>query len=259
MTAAPCPICGFPGDRCPRAARLRRCRRLLAGASRCDCAPAGNLITAMDTPGLEVVRTALEPLCGSLHDVFSASVVEANRIRANSGLSASVYSSMGADVTRAIAHRRLTTAGDVGGWTLGGKHHLRGQVMLIRGMMRLRFLHEPNLLVPPPGANRSRRAYYRNIPLGQISAFDAESSSLVAIWRVEDPEWSSISFRVVRPISDRGRWSGPRTEVDLDFPLPDLSETLASLEFEQVDEGLLLDLPDEDLGRGDDAAPGDVR
>jgi hypothetical protein len=212
----------------------------------------------MDTPGVQVVKAALEPLCGCLHDIFSTSVAESNRIRASASLTDDIYNSMGADITRGIAHRELTNRGEIDGWRLGGKHHLRGQVLLTSGMMRLRFLHEPRSIVPPPGRNRARKAYYRNIPFGQVTAFDAESSSMLAIWQVVDPELSAVSFRIVRPTSDKGHWYGPDTEVDLDFILPDLGANLSSLEFEQYDEGLLIALPEEEEGTGDDAATSDV-
>lgn len=212
----------------------------------------------MDTPGVAVVKTALEPLCSCLHDVFSASVAESQRIRSEARLTDSEYNSLGADIARAVAHRELKGREDLGGWRLAGKHHLRGQVLLRSGLMRLRFLHDARQILPPPGHNLARRAYYRNMPFGQLAAFDAESSNLIAVWRVVDPETSTVSFRIVRPISDKGRWNGPDTEVDLDFVLPDLGEDLSSLEFEQVDEGLVINLPEEEEGTGDDAASGDV-
>ena len=213
-----------------------------------------NFITGVDTAGVDFVRGALEPLCGGLHDVFSESVAESLRFRAQARLVDDEYNSMGADVTRALVHRKLSQLGAVGGWHVAGQHRLRGQLLLRCGLIRLRLLHDPQHVVPPPGHTRARRAYYRNVPLGQSSAFDAEASRLVAVWRVTDPELAQVSFRVVRPIGDTGRWAGPATEVDLDFILPNAGVELSLLEFEQVDEGLLLDLPEEDGGMGETQA-----
>lgn len=50
------------------------------GASTCRCDYRGNIITDMDTPGVEVVKAALEPLCGEMHEIFSESIIRANKI-----------------------------------------------------------------------------------------------------------------------------------------------------------------------------------
>lgn len=197
----------------------------------------------MDTPGVAVVKAALEPLCGDLHDIFASGVHTAKGIRREHGLGEAVYASLGADLTRAIVHRELEERGGVEGWQLDGKHHLRGQLLLRSGLMRLRLLHQAVGLVPPPGHNAARRAYYRNPPFGQVTALDAESSNLIAIWNVDDPELATVRFRVVRTISDRSRWRGDEAELDLDFILPNTGADLSSLEFVQVDEDLTLDLP----------------
>ena len=222
------------------------------------CESRGNNIASVDTPGVMLVRDALQPLCASLHDVFRESAASSAAFRAERGLTDDTYNSMGADVTRALAHKALTVRDDLGAWKVGGRHNLRGQVLLTCGMMRIRFLHDPQHEVPAPGRNARRRAYYRNAPLGQTTAFDAESSNLIAVWRVTDQELHTVSFRVVRPIGDTARRYGLSTPVDLNFILPDLSEDLSTLEFEQVDEGLLIDLPETDEDTGD-AASGDVR
>lgn len=212
----------------------------------------------MDTPGVEVVKKALEPLCGSLHEIFSTATARSERARISMDLTDSVYNSMGTDVTRALVHRALNERGDIGGWTLTGKHNLRGQVLLRSGLMRIRFLHERAGAIPAPGHNYARRAYYRNVPFGQLKVFDAESSNLVAVWRVTDPELSEVAIRVVRPIDDTARWNGAATEVDLDFTLPNLSDELADLEFVQADQGLWIDLDEEDEGEGEEGDEGEA-
>lgn len=229
----------------------------------CKSDYAGNIITGMDTPGVEIVKLAMEPLCTEVHDIFSASIVRANKVRAELGLADDVYNSAGADLTRALVHREIEVREGIGDWELAGKHHLRGQIILRRaGLMKVRFLHDPRGKIPAPGQNKARRAYYRNNPFRQTALLDAESSDLVAVWRVEDPELATVRFRVVRPISDKGRFFGAETDVDLDFILPSSGADLSSLVFEQVDEGLILDIPipadDEMEGEGSTPMSGDV-
>jgi len=212
----------------------------------------------VDTAGIAIVKAALEPLCGELHDIFSASVATANNIRGASGLTDSVYNSLGADLTRGLVHNRISTLGGIDTWQLAGNHNLRGQLLLRSRMMRVRFLHEASGAVPPAGGNTARRAYYRNPPFGQTRAFDAESSNLLAIWQIDDPELVSIRFRIVRPISDTSRWGRDEVDVDLDFILPNTGVDLSQLEFEQVDEELLLELPEEAAQDGGDETADDA-
>lgn len=174
-----------------------------------------------------------------------------------------MYNSAGADITRALVHREIEKRSRIGDWELAGKHHLRGQIMMRRaGLMKVRFLHEPGGRVPAPGRNKARRAFYRNTPFGQSKLLDAESSDLLAVWNVDDAEMTSVQFRVVRPIGDSARWFGARTDVDLDFVLPNTGPDLSVLEFEQIDEELMLDIPpleaDGSEGQGDDPMIGDV-
>ena len=227
------------------------------------CDKRGYIITAVDTPGVEIVKAALKPLCAEVHDIFSASVLKAAKVRSEHGLEDDVYNSAGADLTRALVHREIEVRQGIGDWELAGKHHLRGQIILRRaGLMKVRFLHDPRGKIPAPGQNKARRAYYRNNPFGQTALLDAESSDLVAVWRVEDPEFASVRFRVVRPISDKGRFFGAETDVDLDFILPSTGPDLSSLVFEQVDDGLMLDIPipaeGETEGEGATPMSGDV-
>jgi hypothetical protein len=52
----------------------------------------------------------------------------------------------------------------------------------------------------------------------------------------------------VRPI---GNWKwGEHAQTDIDFTLPETAEDLAALEFEPSDEGMELDIPNEDKQGG---------
>jgi hypothetical protein len=66
---------------------------------------------------------------------------------------------------------------------------------------------------------------------------------LLFVWRIDAKTGVPI-FRVVRPI---GTWKwGDHAAMDIDFILPETAEDLAALEFEPSDEGMELDIPDED-------------
>jgi hypothetical protein len=215
----------------------------------------------MDTVGVEFLKGLLEPACDGLHDIFDEAHGRASRIRADNGLSASYYGSLGADLVRGLSHHAIDVAGALGGWELAGDHSKRGQLMLRNDMVRLRFLHDSAGIVPNAGSNAARRAYYRNVSVSPESLYDARASNLIAVWRVVDEETGRVQFRVVRPLSPESK-RAPRgsVDVDLDFVLPRTAEALADLEFQAQDEGLQITWPDEEEETGDadgDAASGD--
>lgn len=211
----------------------------------------------MDTPGVEYIKAHLAPLCDALYDVFEDASARAVRIREQSGLTAAVYNSLGADLTRGLAHRAIDAAGGLGAWELAGDHSRRGQLMLRRDMVRLRFLHDSAGEVPAAGTNAARRAYYRNTPLVPDSMFGVADSNLIAVWRVVDDETGEVGFRVVRTL-DPGARRAPHgvTNLDLDFSLPRTAPALAGLEFSPADDDELhIDFGHEE-GTGD--ADGDA-
>jgi hypothetical protein len=103
--------------------------------------------------------------------------------------------------------------------------------------------------VPPPGLNGKRRAYYRNRPLFATppKLFGPADARLLFVWRIDRATNFPI-FRVVRPIGD-WKW-GETAQTDIDFILPETAEDLAALEFEPSDEGMELNIPDEDDEKG---------
>lgn len=201
------------------------------------------------------VKAALLPLCGSLHDVLHAGAEETRKFRREHRLSGEEFNSMGVDVMRAMAYRDLRVSEDLGPWDVVNRHHLRGQVMLRNSGIRLRMLHAKDNIIPPAGANLRRRGYYKNAPLGQIAAFDAETSNLLGLWSVDDEEVGSIRIRIVRTLSASARWYGSKTPVDLDFELPGSDQELNRLEFEQSDDDLYVELPDEVKEEGTEQGP----
>jgi hypothetical protein len=211
----------------------------------------------MDTSGIEIVRHALEPLCGELHQTMTACAITSSETRTRLELSESTYSSLGADLTRALTYRDLSARDDLDGWNVEGNHRRRGQLMLRRDMMMLRFLHDKLLKVPPAGRNAARRAYYSSAARAQTEGFEHEASMLLAVWHVLEAT-GEVEIRVVRPIDPNARWGGRETDVDLDFLLPDTREDLAGLTFEQRDEGLTFDFPEEEDGSAGEAAGGDA-
>ncbi len=216
-----------------------------------------NNITSVDTPGVEFIKAHLAPLCDDLHDLFEDAGARAARFRQQSGLTAAVYNSLGADLTRGLAHRAIDDAGGLGPWELTGDHSRRGQLMLRRDMVRLRFLHDSAGEVPAAGSNAARQAYYRNTPLLPDSMFGVEDSNLIAVWRILDDETGEVGFRVVRTL-DPGARRAPHgvTNLDLDFSLPRTAPALVGLEFSPVDDlELHINFGDEE-GTGD--ADGDA-
>jgi hypothetical protein len=97
----------------------------------------------------------------------------------------------------------------------------------------------------------ARQAYYRNKPLFEIAPqarlIGPPDDRLLFVWRI-DPKTGVPIFRVVRPI---GNWKwGDHAQTDIDFVLPETAEDLAALEFEPSDEGMELDIPNEDKQEG---------
>lgn len=205
----------------------------------------------------ERVREAVLPLCEPLHDAFTTA--EQRRRGALPELGDDPdYSWHTTHTVRALAHRQLRhRRKELLPWTLSGNHAQNGALWLTDGAYRVRMLHSPNEgIVPPPGSNRARRAFYLNAPLAGMNPLfgDPISDKLLCLWRI-DPETGIPYFRVIRTIGD-WKW-GSRHHADLDFPLPATANELAGLAFEPTDEGLELELPRE--GKGDLDAGGFTR
>lgn len=197
------------------------------------------------------VRNALLPLCEPLHDALAwAEQLRRERLPELDG---PPYLWFTTHTIRALTHYGLTRrADDLVPWELTGNHAQNGPLWMGDGSFRLRLLHALDEdVVPPPGTNRARRAYYANPPLGETMPLWGESNDrLLGLWRI-DPESGAAVIRVVRPI---GNWQwGTHQVADLDFILPDTTVELTDLEFIPTDEGLGLDLPMNDEEEGDGA------
>lgn len=203
---------------------------------------------------VERVRGALLRLCEPLHDVF-ASAEQLRRERLPELDGDPQYGWHATHTVRALAHLGLTQRViELGDWRLSGNHAQNGALWMTDGSYRLRLLHTLNANdVPPPGANRSRKAYYRNAPLPQVMPlFGEPNDRLLVLWRIDAPT-AMPSFRVVRPIGD-WRW-GAHQATDLDFMLPETIAELSNLRFDPTDEDLGLELPLDDE-EGEDGAGG---
>lgn len=200
---------------------------------------------------VERVRTALLPLCEPLHDVFtSADQLRRERLPE---LDDDLYRWHATHTVRALAHgglRQRQANGELGDWQLSGNHAQNGALWLTDGCYRIRLLHAlGDDVVPPPGSNHARKAYYRNTPLGGlIPLFGEPNDRLLVLWRV-DPVTGEAGFRVVRPIGD-WKW-GAHQVTDLDFMLPQTGEEFADLRFEPSDEDLGLLMPHDEKGEED--------
>ncbi|MFE2240053.1 hypothetical protein ACFXCU_11230 [Streptomyces virginiae] len=201
---------------------------------------------------VEHIRAATAQLCEPLHDAF-AWAVQRQRTQVPE-MSGAAYGWMRTHMARAHAHHRLGSPSvTLGDWRLSGNHRRNGELWLTNNEYRTRLLHGfRDDHVPAPGPNRQRRAFYQNRPLqkfGQPTLMGPEDNDLLILWRV-DAEGAPL-FRVVRTI---GTWRfGKEQLVDLDFPLLASAADLHDLHFEPQDEGLELELPEEETNDADGA------
>ncbi|MFJ9659490.1 hypothetical protein ACIRPR_16220 [Streptomyces griseoflavus] len=196
------------------------------------------------------IRDATAQLCEPLHDTF-AWAVQRQRSQLPE-MNGPAYGWIRTHMTRALVHSRLTSAaGSLGDWKLSGNHRRNGELWLTNDEYCTRLLHGfRDDHVPAPGPNRQRRAFYQNRPLtkfGQMTLLGPEDNDLLILWRI-DAEGAPL-FRVVRTI---GTWRfGKEQLVDLDFPLLASASDLRDLHFEPQDEGLELELPNEETNDAD--------
>ncbi|GGM10338.1 hypothetical protein GCM10012279_30450 [Micromonospora yangpuensis] len=206
-------------------------------------------IPSMFNEDVERIREALGPLCEPLHDVFTwADQQRKKALPELDGLPE--YRWHATHTIRAFAHLRLRQI-KIDSWNLAGNHSRNGELWLTDGDYRARLLHTiRDADVPAAGSNAARQAYYRNVPLftlAQQRLTGPPDDRLLFVWRI-DLKTGVPAFRVVRPI---GNWKwGDHAETDIDFILPETAEDLAVLEFEPSDEGMELDIPNEDQLEG---------
>lgn len=206
---------------------------------------------------VERVRDALACLCEPLHDAFTTANT-LRRERLPELANDPQYRWHGTHTIRAYAHHQLSGMDDLGPWAVTGNHAANGALWLTDNNYRVRVLHTLSIKeVPPPGTNRERRAYYRNVPLAQVQdpLFGPRNDRLLVLWRIDD-ETGQPGFRVVRTI---GTWKfGERAKVDLNFMLPTTAADLAELMFEPSDDDMLLDIATDEQEGGAESAGGIV-
>lgn len=208
----------------------------------------------MVTPDdIRFLREAVAPLCEPLHRAFDRAGDSADGYFIDQGMHGSGFAREKTDLIRATARKNLTVAqraGELGTWVVG-RTGSSGQTHLRDGMLVAKILHvSTNQLVPSPGPNQRRNAFYRN---EQLRFFGVEASKLLALWWI-DPKTSETSIRMVRP---SGRWRyGERHVCDVDFMLPRASEELESLAFIPDDSEIQLPIDFTDDEADDDTAYG---
>lgn len=209
-----------------------------------------DIFTAVIKDEVAYIRDATAQLCEPLHDAF-AWAVQHQRTQVPE-LDGHTYGWIRTHMTRAFVHYCLASAAaKLGDWKLSGNHRRNGELWLTNDVYCTRLLHGFRAdHVPAPGPNRKRRAFYQNRPLakfGQPTLMGPEDNDLLILWRI-DTEGAPL-FRVVRTI---GTWRfGKEQLVDLDFPLLASASDLRDLHFEPQDEGLELELPDEETNDAD--------
>ncbi|MFJ1581916.1 hypothetical protein ACIOC1_01135 [Streptomyces sp. NPDC088197] len=197
----------------------------------------------MIKPEVALIRDATAELCEPFHDAF-AWAHQRQRKQLPELLSPQ-YGWLRTHLIRGLAHSRLCELG-LGAWTLSGNHARNGELWLTGGDYRVRLLHGfRDDHVPAPGLNHERRAYYYNprLPAVQQEPLSGPThDKLLILWRID--QMGAPLFRVVRTTRP---WAfGKMAEVDLDFPLLATAEDLRELRFEPQDEGLELQLPNEE-------------
>lgn len=164
-------------------------------------------------------------------------------------------------VHRGLSREKQREGSNLGAWSLRQRPRPNTPLSLCRGAMSLRLLKAgPGAIIPPPGRNRARKAYYSN---SRATLMGVGASNLLGIWdffqvpiELDDEEpifVRELRIRIVRPIGD---WKfGSLAQFDIDFWLPSTSSELENLEFQpmpELDLRLPIDYDAEEIGDVDD-------
>lgn len=190
----------------------------------------------------ELLLQRLAPLCAPLHEALALGDDVARDHLKTHGLIDGEWRWLATHITRghAIAHLRESP---IDGWKLR-RSNTNGRLELTdESSLCLRMLHDPLGIVPAPGHNRARQAFYQN----SLHLPGFEQSNLLGLWTANEV---GVAIKVVRPV---GNWKHQqKAKVDLLVDLPDSAEDLDDLMF-KIDDELDLDLPANDVeGEADD-------
>lgn len=200
------------------------------------CAPRSDNMTAMSTHLRDLVVERVGPIVETLNDVMETAVSLSEQAITQTAKIGRDYRSTRVHVARAKA-RSLLLADEPAGWNVDKRPNNAG-LHLYGDDMTLRFLHS-RTVVPSPGPNSARRAWYLNSPLEENPALFEEPEKFLLVWGA-DFDAGLASMRIVHPI---GTWRfGGNARIDLDFPLDD-PEVFTSSRFDTRDEEEDLPMP----------------
>ncbi|MGV8909334.1 MAG: hypothetical protein ACOH1Y_10160 [Propionicimonas sp.] len=192
----------------------------------------------MELGDVDFIKGELGDLCAPLHRCLGSAAELALEHCQVHGLTGSGFEATQTHLTRGHLARALTLKaahGDLGDWQVGIGNNT--SLLLRKGCLSVKVLHPINGgTIPPPGPNRSRRAYYSQTTPGQ-TGLTADYSALMALWSY-DPQSLATEYRIVRPTRP---WPmGGLAMVDIDFLLPPDASDLVTLEFIPDDDNLFL-------------------
>lgn len=201
-----------------------------------QCAICGDNITGMSTALRDLILERMSPLVPVLNTVMAKAVTVAEHAVTDAAEIEAEYRTTRVHVARAKA-RSLLTARDLGAWQVDENQAKNAALHLYSDDLVLRFLHSPTV-VPSPGTNFARRAWYTNTPMEDNARLFEEPERLLLIWAA-DFAAGTVSMRAVHPI---GAWKyGEKARIDLSVPLDDEDEFASS--FDTRDEEEDLDMP----------------
>lgn len=190
----------------------------------------------MSTELRDLILERMSPLVPVLNAVMAKAVTVAEHAVTDAAEIEAEYRTTRVHVARAKA-RSLLTARDLGAWQVDENQAKNAALHLYSDDLVLRFLHSPSV-VPSPGTNIARRAWYTNAPMMDNAKLFEEPERLLLIWAA-DFAAGTVSMRAVHPI---GTWKyGEKARIDLSVPLDDGEEFASS--FDTRDEEEDLDMP----------------
>lgn len=199
----------------------------------------------MSTLDPDAILPAFAPLARVLNRELATAVTDVESVMGSEHLDlpSHRYLTPRAHLVRARAHRLLAVAADLEGWQLDESagpntplHLYRGSSEDLNASVTVRVLHtHKSEFVPPPGRNKTRQAFYSNVPLTDGLSEQAlfEEHQFLVLWNA-DYATGEVECNLVHTI---GAWVwGRRAKFDMLVPLLDDEDEFANLSFRERDE-----------------------
>lgn len=190
----------------------------------------------MSTELRDLILERLSPLVSVLNTVMAQAVTVAEQAVTDTAEIEAKYRSTRVHVARTKALSLLTVHDNLGDWVVDETQAKKTALRLYSDDVVLRFLHSPTV-VPSPGKNHARRAWYTNAPLVDSLQLFASPERFLLIWAA-DFAAGAVSMKVVHPT---GPWEfGEKARIDLSIPLNDEEFTSASFDTRDEEEDLTM-------------------